>query len=294
MDQPITTRLCSHCNTEKSLEEFDKKKEAPLGRQYRCKACRRAEYNATKDERNAKRRARHNERMSVDPEYAQRYKKESHNVYQRYKKSRVAYCQKRRTHINELRKKRYVKNREKILEAHKLAREKRGDQINARRRERRLENIDKQRTYEREYSRTRRETDLQYRIVGNLRNRIRLSLENKSECTKDLLGCSLADFVKHLESRFTAEMSWENYGLYWSIDHIKPCCSFDLTDPEQQRACFHWSNCQPLPVVENSRKGGRDKRKKRTFIANQEMFSCISSSNHLADSLVSTTNSITL
>jgi len=41
-------------------------------------------------------------------------------------------------------------------------------------------------------------------------------------------------------------MTWENHGEIWEIDHIKPCNSFDLTDIEQQKQCFHYTNLQPL------------------------------------------------
>jgi hypothetical protein len=40
-------------------------------------------------------------------------------------------------------------------------------------------------------------------------------------------------------------MTWENHGK-WHIDHIKPCASFDLSIPEQQKLCFNFSNLQPL------------------------------------------------
>jgi hypothetical protein len=49
-------------------------------------------------------------------------------------------------------------------------------------------------------------------------------------------------------------MSWNNHGSYWEIDHIKPCSSFDLTDIEQQKQCFHYTNLQPLTIYENRSK----------------------------------------
>lgn len=51
-------------------------------------------------------------------------------------------------------------------------------------------------------------------------------------------------------------MTWENHGK-WHMDHIKPCSSFDLTDPEEQKLCNHYSNLQPLWDYENLQK--RDK-----------------------------------
>ena len=39
------------------------------------------------------------------------------------------------------------------------------------------------------------------------------------------------------------------------IDHIIPCKTFDMSDPEQQRKCFHYTNLQPLWQYENLSKG---------------------------------------
>jgi hypothetical protein len=64
--------------------------------------------------------------------------------------------------------------------------------------------------------------------------------------TELLLGCSFNDCKQYLEQQFKPEMNWGNHGIIWEIDHIKPCDSFDLTDIEQQKQCFHYSNLQPL------------------------------------------------
>ena len=45
----------------------------------------------------------------------------------------------------------------------------------------------------------------------------------------------------------------------WHIDHILPCASFDLTDTEQQKRCFHYTNLQPLTAFENWSKHARIK-----------------------------------
>ena len=69
----------------------------------------------------------------------------------------------------------------------------------------------------------------------------------KSKSSIELLGCNV-DFLKeYIESKFTSGMSWDNRGIHgWHIDHILPCASFDLSDPEQQKQCFHYTNLQPL------------------------------------------------
>ena len=51
-------------------------------------------------------------------------------------------------------------------------------------------------------------------------------------------------------------MSWDKINLI-HIDHIIPCSSFDLSDPKQQKICFHYTNLQPLWAVDNLKKGAR-------------------------------------
>jgi len=63
------------------------------------------------------------------------------------------------------------------------------------------------------------------------------------------LGCSVSFLVKYIEGLWIKGMSWENRGRgsgKWEIDHKIPCCSFDMSDPKQQKDCFHYSNLQPL------------------------------------------------
>ena len=62
----------------------------------------------------------------------------------------------------------------------------------------------------------------------------------------------MLDLKLHLENQFVDGMNWNNYGKNgWHIDHIKPCASFDLTDPKQQKICFHYTNLQPLWAIDN-------------------------------------------
>jgi hypothetical protein len=63
--------------------------------------------------------------------------------------------------------------------------------------------------------------------------------------TIELLGCSLKELREHIEAQFEPGMTWDNYGA-WHVDHIRQCCTFDLTDEAQQRVCFHCTNLRPL------------------------------------------------
>jgi hypothetical protein len=108
------------------------------------------------------------------------------------------------------------------------------------------------------------ESTIRYR--SNIQHRLRVTLGNRlRELLKagqangghiiDLIGCTIPELMVHLEARFAEEMAWNNYGAVWHIDHIRPCASFDLTNLEQQKSCFHFSNLQPLFAQENLRKG---------------------------------------
>ena len=112
----------------------------------------------------------------------------------------------------------------------------------------------------------RREIALAWTIKDNkqhpekhaIRERIRIALKGnpKSARITELLGCSIAELRSHLETQFQDGMSWNNHEQFgWHIDHIKPCASFDLSDPQQQRQCFHYTNLQPLWWLENLKKG---------------------------------------
>lgn len=115
------------------------------------------------------------------------------------------------------------------------------------------------RSHRAEYRRKRRLLDPKYRLRDYLSGRIRKALKGmaKSIKTVNLIGCSVDELWLHLEQKFKAGMSRDNYGRVWHVDHIIPCVSFDLIDPEQQKRCFNFTNLQPLFASDNIRKGAR-------------------------------------
>ncbi len=107
--------------------------------------------------------------------------------------------------------------------------------------------------------------NVQFRLRSILRSRLQKAFEKgtkKGSAVRDL-GCTIDEFKQHLENHFYGEMSWDNQGKYWNIDHIRPRCSFDLEDSGQFLQACHWSNMQPLTAVENLAKGGRWGRETR-------------------------------
>ena len=117
----------------------------------------------------------------------------------------------------------------------------------------------------------RYKNDDQFRLGIILRNRFKQAIKGFTIGNiKTLIGCSIEECKAYLEKQFYPEMSWKNHGIIWEIDHIKPCASFDLTNIEQQKECFHYTNLQPLfkttEIAENfgytNQIGNRNKGKK--------------------------------
>lgn len=74
-----------------------------------------------------------------------------------------------------------------------------------------------------------------------------------------LVGYTVHDLMRHLESLFLPGMTWENSGREWHIDHIRPRSSFtysEPTDPEFLK-CWAMANLQPLWKIDNLRKGAK-------------------------------------
>ena len=137
----------------------------------------------------------------------------------------------------EKRKQENIKNRDKIYEYNKYYRNKNRKFINT-------------------LYRNKLNNDPSFKIAHNTRVRINKALKNntKYSSTINLLGCGIEFYKKYLEQQFKPDMTWENYGKLWEIDHIKPCASFDLTIENEQKRCFHHTNTQPLYKIDNQRK----------------------------------------
>ncbi len=95
------------------------------------------------------------------------------------------------------------------------------------------------------------------RARTGLRRALRRGGLKKTCGTLELLGCSWADFVVHIERQFLPGMSWDNKHL-WQIDHVKALSKWDLTDPVQLAAACNFRNLAPLWAEDNARKGNRD------------------------------------
>lgn len=163
----------------------------------------------------------------------------------------------------------YSKSRDKILAACRRYRQKHQAARNARSREyykaHRLKILERNKNWARRthyaHVTNLRKRDLnvrlKYRLGARMRSAIRARNFKKENRTQELLGCTIPFFRQFLEHQFTKEMTWENYGSYWHVDHIIPVNLFDLRIVEQQKKAFHYSNCRPLEAKKNIAKSDK-------------------------------------
>lgn len=183
----------------------------------------------------------------------------------RYKSGLDSRCKQCRNYINkqvrdnnpaafsEWRRKNYEKNCEHLRAKKRESAERRKPLKKAYDQQYRQIRAEKIAAYRKEWE-ALKSNDPLFRIKKNLRRRVAHVLDGnrKSNKTFSLIGCTAEEFKAHIEKQFSPGMSWDNYGTTgWHIDHIKPCYLFDLSDPEQQRECFHFSNQRPLWALDN-------------------------------------------
>jgi len=164
-------------------------------------------------------------------------KEKKREYYLKNIEQRKEYLLKNREYILAKKKEHYLKNIEQIKEYHRRPKTK----------ERRRNRVN-----------NRYNTDINYRLSVLCRARVYKALKgfDKSASTMELIGCTPDELRSHIESKFEPWMNWENQGKGgWDIEHIKACFHFNLEDSEQQRACFNWSNLQPMEHIENIKKG---------------------------------------
>lgn len=107
----------------------------------------------------------------------------------------------------------------------------------------------------REWNRNKYATDINFKLKHITSARIHEGLKRyqtkKQSRTIDYLGCSIEEYYIYLQQKFDKNMSWDNHGSYWEIDHIKPIDSFDLQDESQMYECFNFNNTQPMEKYKN-------------------------------------------
>lgn len=216
-------KKCTKCQINKELDQFGKDRTNTTGYDSKCKLCKKEYYLANK-EHASKRQS----------EYYQNNKEERINYGKQFYQNNKEYFQNYNLERKEEQQE-YFRNRVKNNPEYYQ------NYIN--------NNIERIRAY----TNNRYKTDITYRLSRILRSTLyRLVTKtkiNKSNSAIKLLGCKLDEFRLYLEQQFKPEMNWSNHGTVWEIDHIQQCATFDLSKPEEQAKCFHYTNTRPLFIT---------------------------------------------
>ncbi len=114
-------------------------------------------------------------------------------------------------------------------------------------------NKEKISNYHKEYRKIRWNNDPFYIFKKKTRGLLSGRRVNKmGKKTNEILGCSYEFFYKYIESQFDNNMTWENRGEYWVIDHYIPLAS--ANSDEEVLKLFHYSNLRPLEFQKNKMK----------------------------------------
>ena len=136
---------------------------------------------------------------------------------------------------NNIEKKHYIEHCDLELECHEKYRSDNKDKIN-------------------EYFKNRKKSDSNYKLNCNLRSRTSTAFKSpnvrKTNKTFDLLGFSHSFFKEWIIHQLYGNMTIENYGSVWQLDHCLPIASFNILYEIDMKKCFDWVNLRPMPSNE--------------------------------------------
>ena len=111
------------------------------------------------------------------------------------------------------------------------------------------------------YERNRRNSDLNFKLAHNIRVRTNKVFKSqnarKTNKTFDLHGCSHSFFQRWIIIQLYGNMTLENYGSVWQIEHCLAIASLNVLDEKEMKKCFNWINLRPMYVEDNLIKGDK-------------------------------------
>jgi hypothetical protein len=221
---------------------FHRDKNTKSGFKNKCKSCCNLYYTKNKEKILSKSKENRNKNQE---EYRRKSLERYYKNHEKRKESNKRSYYNNIQKIKETRKKYRSENKQKLKEQYDIYYFKNKQKI-----------IDKSV----KYNKRKEKEDIQFLLRRKIRARIKNFLNRKGVKIKinhfTELGCSLDELRKHLESKFTEGMSWDNYGE-WHIDHIKPLAKFNLEDPDQFKEACNYNNLQPLWAIDNLSKGAK-------------------------------------
>ena len=111
------------------------------------------------------------------------------------------------------------------------------------------------------WEKKRKSSDPAYKLRRNFSTKICVALKgNKNNLSiLSYLPYTMEKLRLHLENQFDDKMSWDNYGIYWHVDHIYPQSLLPYTSMEDEnfKKCWALDNLRPLEAIENMKKSNK-------------------------------------
>jgi len=102
-----------------------------------------------------------------------------------------------------------------------------------------------------------------FRFKESISEHVRQALKKeggyKNISTWAALPYTATQLREHLETQFDNQMTWDNYGTYWHIDHIYPQSRlpYDSCDHPNFQKCWALENLRPLEAIANIQKSNK-------------------------------------
>jgi hypothetical protein len=237
----MITQVCKKCNVEYDLtkEFFKPEKRVKSGFSATCKKC----YSSHAREKRI-------QNLSLYHKKEEEIRKSA-----TYKLYRQTYYQENKEQYQSDAKVRYVKNKPKYLQRSKEQRERLGDDYKSYQMQYRIDH----RKELNQYRKNKLNSNPDFKLKHNLRNQFRKLIKgiHKKNSVLFYLDCTVEELKCHLESLFTSEMQWDNWGTVWHIDHKIPCNYFDFKNENDLKKCWNFLNLQPLLILDNLTKSDK-------------------------------------
>ena len=254
-------KICTFCKIEKTFAEFLPRKDQKDGFHFYCRPCLKIKKAESYQKNRAKALATMAAYRAANPEKVSAAKKAAYAKKPEHYKAKHAARYAADPAGFVAKSKRWKEQNEEHVKAWSAAyREKNRAELNEKQLEYYKANKEKVIAYQGRYISKKRKTDPLFAVKMTCRRRLHFALTErgyaKSSKTEAILGCSYADLVKHLESKFLPGMTWENRGMFgWHIDHIVPLSS--ASSAEEIEKLSHYTNLQPLWAADNWSKGAK-------------------------------------
>ena len=109
------------------------------------------------------------------------------------------------------------------------------------------------------YEKNKKEYDFNFKLTHIIRVRTRQAFKSqnveKLNKTFNLIGRSQSFLRKWILYQFQGNMTEENYGSVWSIDHCYPLSKTNLSNENDLYKSTNWINLRPMYVKDNIVKG---------------------------------------